>query len=214
MPVARGASMSEGRQSERGTIRFAGLVLAGGAGRRFGGPKAFARLPDRRTFLEACRDLLREAGAAEVAATLPHGTAQEEVAGLRSLPLPEPGLDMLASARWGLRHLISDRRWQAVVVLPVDHPLVAPATVRALVDREADAAVPAYRGKHGHPICLARGIAERVAREQLVGRHLRDILRTVGVVDVPVEDPGVIANCNTPEALREHLERASRFGRS
>ncbi len=37
--------------------RTAGLILAGGAGRRFGGPKAFARLPDGRTFLEACADV-------------------------------------------------------------------------------------------------------------------------------------------------------------
>jgi CTP:molybdopterin cytidylyltransferase MocA len=195
-------------------MAFAGLILGGGAGRRFGGPKAFARLPDRRTFLEACRNVLREAGAIIVAATLPHGSAQEEVAGLRSLPLPETGLDMLASARWGLRHLISDRRWRVVVVLPVDHPLVAAETVRALVDRHADAAVPAYRGKHGHPICIAREFAEQIAREQRRGGNLRDILRSVGVVDVAVDDPGVIANCNTPDALRDHLERSGRFGRS
>jgi CTP:molybdopterin cytidylyltransferase MocA len=199
--------MSPERRRGPGAIRFAGLILAGGVGRRFGGPKAFARLPDGRTFLEACRDLLRGAGATIVAGTLPHGTAPEETAGLRSLPLPEPGLDMLASARWGLRHLISDRRWDAVVVLPVDHPLVAPGTVRDLVDRGADAAVPAYRGKHGHPICIARDVGERIAREQLGGRNLRDILRTLGVVDVAVEDPGVIANCNTPEALRAALNR-------
>ena len=184
---------------------FSGLILAGGAGRRFGGPKAFARLPDGRTFLEACRDVLRGAGATVVAGTLPHGTAQDEVAGLRSMPLPEPGLDMLASARWGLRHLISDLRWRAVVVLPVDHPLVTPEAVRLLVARRANAAVPSYHGKHGHPVCLARTVADRIAREQLHGGNLRDILRTVGVVDVAVDDPGVIANCNTPDALRDHL---------
>ncbi len=203
--------MSLGERTGRCVIPFAGLILAGGAGQRFGGPKAFARLPDRRTFLEACQDVLREAGAAVVAATLPHGSAQEEVAGLRSLPLPEPGLDMLASARWGLRHLISDRRWRVVVVLPVDHPLVALETVRALVALQANAAVPAYRGKRGHPVCFTRDVAEQVAREQLRGENLREILRTVGVAGVEVDDPGVIANCNTPDALREHLERSSRL---
>jgi CTP:molybdopterin cytidylyltransferase MocA len=194
-------------------IPFAGLILAGGVGQRFGGPKAFARLPDGRTFLEACRDVLRQAGAAVVVATLPHGSTQEEVAGLRSLPLPEPGLDMLASARWGFRHLISDRRWLVVVVLPVDHPLVAVDTVRALVARQAQAAVPAYRGKHGHPVCLSRDVAERIARERIPGENLRDIMRTVGVVDVEVDDRGVIANCNTPDALRDHLEESGRIGR-
>jgi CTP:molybdopterin cytidylyltransferase MocA len=198
--------MSPEERTGPGAIPFAGLILAGGVGRRSGGPKAFARLPDGRTFLEACRDVLRGAGAAVVAGTLPCGSAQEEVAGLRSLPLPEPGLDMLASARWGLRHLISDRRWRVVVVLPVDHPLVTPEAVRTLVARQANAAVPAYRGKHGHPVCLARDVAEQIAREQLRGDNLRDIMRTVGVVDVVVDDPGVIANCNTPAALRDALQ--------
>jgi CTP:molybdopterin cytidylyltransferase MocA len=205
--------MSLEERTGRCEILFAGLILAGGVGRRFGVPKAFARLPDRRTFLEACRDVLRGAGATIVAGTLPHGSAQEEVAGLRSLPLPEPDLDMLASVRWGFRHLISDRRWQLVVVLPVDHPLVAPETVRALIARQASAAVPEYRGKHGHPVCLVREVAEKVAREQLRGNNLRDILRSVGVVDVPVDDFGVIANCNTPDALRDHLEESGRIGR-
>ena len=187
------------------SIRFAGLILGGGVGRRFGGPKAYARLPDGRTFVEACRDALRGAGASVVAATLPPGSAQEEVAGLRSLPLPESELDMLASARWGLRHLISNRRWEAVVMLPVDHPLVTPGTVRALVARQAGAAVPVYHGKHGHPVQLARETAERIAREELRGENLRDILRRVGVVDVQVDDPGVVANCNSPDLLRKYL---------
>ena len=181
---------------------FAGLILAGGAGARFGGPKAFARLPDRRTFLEACRDVLTAAGARPVAATLPPGSTVEEIGGLRPLPLPEAGLDMLASLRWGLRHMISGRVWPMVVVLPVDHPLVAPDSVKALVVADGAAAVPVHRGKHGHPVCLAREVAERIAREELTGETLRDILRVVGAVDVPVDDPGTVANCNTPDALR------------
>jgi CTP:molybdopterin cytidylyltransferase MocA len=185
---------------------FAGLILAGGEGRRFGGPKAFARLPDRRSFVEACRDVLTEAGARPVAATLPPGFTAEEIGGLRPLPLPAAGLDMLASLRWGLRHLVSGRAWQAVVVLPVDHPLVAPATVKALIAAGGWSAIPTFRGKHGHPVCLAREVAERVARDELSGQTLRDILRVVGAVDIPVDDPATVANCNTPDALKSALE--------
>ena len=188
-------------------MAFAGLILAGGEGRRFGGPKAFARLPDGRTFLEVCCESLTAAGARPVAATLPPRHAGHELAGLRQIPLPGPGLDMLASLRWGLRHLISDASWLAVVVLPVDHPLVGPAAIRVLAAVEAVAGVPTYRGKHGHPIVLARGPADRIARDEITGGTLRDILATVGWVEVAVADPGVVANCNTPEALRRWLER-------
>jgi len=193
--------------SSRSSVRFAGLILAGGEGRRFGAPKAFARLPDGRTFLEACCEALSAAGARPVAATLPPQHAGHELPGLRPIPLPGPGLDMLGSLRWGLRHLISDDSWGAVVVLPVDHPLVGPVAIRELAAVEAAAGVPSYQGKHGHPILLAREVASRVAHEQLTGGTLRDILAAVGWVEVAVADPGVVANCNTPEALRSWLER-------
>lgn len=181
--------------------RFAGLILGGGEGRRFGGPKAYARLPDGRTFLESCVAVLGAAGARPVAATLPPGQAIDEVPGLRALPLPGPGFDMLASLRWGLRHLVSDPGWVKVVVLPVDHPLVRPVTVTALAGSTAEVAVPVAGGKHGHPLCLSRRVAEDVAWERLPGHSVREVLGEVGVTDVAVDDPGIHANCNTPGAL-------------
>ena len=193
--------------SSRSSVRFAGLILAGGEGRRFGGPKAFARLPDGRTFLEVCCETLTAAGARPVAATLPPRHTGHEVPGLRQVPLPAPGLDMLGSLRWGLRHLISEPAWDAVVVLPVDHPLVGVPAILELVAVGASVVVPCYRGKHGHPILLGREVAGRVARDDLAGGTLRDILRAVGPVEAAVDDPGVVANCNTPEALRRWLER-------
>jgi len=160
--------------------------------------------------LEACRDALAGAGARPVAATLPYGIDVEPIAGLRPLPLPKPGLDMLASIRWGLRHLISDDRWQAVVILPVDHPLVHHETVVALAAVDAPAGIPVLCGKHGHPILLSRETSEGVARGALGGPTLREAMREVGAVDLPVDDPGIRANCNTPDALREHLEAMGR----
>jgi hypothetical protein len=43
----------------------------------------------------------------------------------------------------------------------------------------------------------------------MVSPTLRDVLRTVEALDVPVDDLGVVSNCNTPEALREALVRIS-----
>jgi CTP:molybdopterin cytidylyltransferase MocA len=192
---------------EGGEVSFAGLILAGGEGRRYGGPKAFARLPDGRTFLAACTDALTAAGARPVAATVPLRHAGHEIAGLRQIPLPQPGLDMLRSLEWGLRHLASDAGWELVVVLPVDHPLVGADAIRELVRARTAIAVPSYDGRQGHPVCLDREMALRIARGQHGAGTLRDILRSSGAVVVPVVDPGVIANCNTPEALREALSR-------
>ena len=190
--------------------RFAGLILAGGTGERYGGPKAFARLPDGRSFLAACAEALAKAGAAPLLATLPPDVPSLASPNLQGLPLPTSGLAMFDSLRLGLERLLADPGWEAVVVLPVDHPLVAPETVRALASSDAEAALPSHHGKHGHPVMLSRHVAKRIVAGDLAGPTLREVLRAAGTVDVPVDDPGVTANCNTPEALAAAWARLDR----
>ena len=184
---------------------FAGLILAGGEGKRWGGPKAWAELPDGRTFLASCFEILRTAGAQPVVATLPPGADDPELNGLVTVTLPEPGLDMFASLVIGLGRLVEHPDWRIVAVLPVDHPLVRPSTVTALANATARAAIPSFNGKHGHPVCLARSVVETIVEGKLTGPTLREILRSLDAVDVDVDDPGVITNCNTPEALAAAL---------
>ena len=183
----------------------AGLILAGGAGERYGGPKALARLPDGTTFLQRCGETLRAAGAAPLMATVPPGADAIAIPGVLSLPLPRAGLDMFASIRHGLSRLLDSPDWTVVAVLPVDHPLVASESVGALAAGAAPSAVPLYRGKRGHPVCLTRALAEALVAGALPGATLRDALRVAGRVDVEVDDPGVVANCNTPDRLQEAL---------
>lgn len=189
---------------EPSTRRAAGLVLAGGEGRRWGRPKAWVTLPDGRSFLEACAELLRAAGVDVVAATLPPGSAGGVPGGVVPVVLPAPGLDMFASTRLGLARLLEEG-WSAVAVLPVDHPLVLPSSVAALLAVDAPAVVPTLAGRHGHPVCLARRTAEAVVAGRLEGPTLREVLRAAGSCDLEVGDPGTRANCNTPEALAEAL---------
>jgi CTP:molybdopterin cytidylyltransferase MocA len=191
---------------EMASFRFAGVILAGGAGRRWGAPKAWAQLPDGRSFLAACTETLEAAGAESIVATLPPGVEIPSLPGLDQEPLPEPDLDMFGSLRWGLRRLEATR-WQCAVILPVDHPLVKPSTVAALVEAGPPAAIPAYRGKHGHPICLGCRVIAGILAGSLRGPTLREVLRAVGAHEVSVDDPGVIANCNTPQALDKALLR-------
>lgn len=184
---------------------FAALILAGGVGERFGGPKAFARLPDGATFLERCLAVVRAAGADPVAATLPPAAAGPSVEGLLALALPAPGMDMLASVRHGLNRLLEATGWSVVVVLPVDHPLIRPETVRVLAREAVPTAVPRYRGKRGHPVALARSFVEQLVSGTSAPATLRDAMKAAGRRDVEVDDPGVVANCNTPEQLASAL---------
>ena len=179
-----------------------GLVLAGGVGERFGGPKAWARLPDGRTFLEACAATLRSAGADPVVATLPPGSDDPSIDGLAVVPLSEPGLDMFVSLKVGLQRLAETASWNRVALLPVDHPLVQPASVVTLASSPARAAIPSFHGKHGHPLVMDRKAAEAIIDGSLPGPTLREVLRAVGAVAVEVDDLGTTANCNTPEELQ------------
>lgn len=183
-----------------------GIILGGGRGERFGGPKAFAALPDGRTFLTACRDTLLAAGCAPIVATLPAGEASPCLDGITLLTLPAPDLDMFASLKVALTTAITDDSWQFAVVLPVDHPLVEATTVRTLREQHVRVAVPRFHGKRGHPVAIERGVAVMIA----MGMHppratLRDMIHAA-IVDVDVDDPGVVANCNTPAALAEAWE--------
>lgn len=186
-------------------VSFAGLILAGGEGKRWGGPKMWAELPDGRTFLRACADALISGGADPVAATVPPAAGRPASGGLEVVELPEAGLDMFASLRLGLGRLARWDSWRAVIVLPVDHPLVAASTVRALAEASAPVALPSLHGRHGHPLCLRRDVAEGVVDGRLPGPTLREVVKAVGWVDVAVQDPGVRANCNTPDALQAAL---------
>jgi len=187
-------------------MSFAGLILAGGEGRRWGGAKAWARLPDGTTFLEACAATLRLAGASPVVATLPPDSSPDDCPGVLTEQLPHSGLDMFASLEIGLQRLLVDRRWDAVVVLPVDHPLVASKTVTALIDAGSPAGIATFGGHHGHPVSLWRDTVEVIATGAWAGCTLRDVLHVVGATDVNVDDRGVRANCNTPEALEKALQ--------
>jgi CTP:molybdopterin cytidylyltransferase MocA len=92
-----------------------------------------------------------------------------------------------------------------LLITPVDMPPISPHIVDQLcsaLGSNALAARPVFGSRGGHPVLV---------RSSLIFDHyrisvpsLRDVLRGpgVGLVDVPVTDPDVIADLDTPEAFR------------
>lgn len=123
---------------------------------------------------------------------------------------------MLGSARVGLKAALRLKP-EALLVLPVDHPAVRPATVRGLAAAMkaalaayrvgstrgpgfAYALVPRYRRRRGHPVALSPGLARAVVADR--GAHdlsdaVRRNARLVGYLDCA--DAGVVWNRNRPE---------------
>lgn len=171
-----------------------GVLLLGGASRRFGSPKALARLGGE-TLAERAWRILGDACDERLAV----GKRADGVA----LPFPllddgsatrHPAVGLLA----GLRAATND----VCVFLPVDCPSMTPEALRTLGDACADAAVPTTRDPL--PGAYSKGAVPTLERTLAGGASIRAALDELEVRFVDL-DARLLVNVNTPadlEALR------------
>ncbi|MFC4019967.1 NTP transferase domain-containing protein [Micromonospora sp. GCM10011542] len=182
----------------------AGLLLAAGAGRRYGRPKALVELAGEPLVRRGVR-LLRAGGCAPVHVVLGAGADD----------LPElPGAVPVRHDRWrdglgsSLRRGLASlpATVPAAVVVLVDQPLLSPVAVRrvrAVHARGAAVAVATYAGRPGHPVLLDRSTWPLLDGYAVGDRGARDLLRARPdlVVEVPCDDAGSPADVDTPADL-------------
>ncbi|GAB2618448.1 hypothetical protein Aab01nite_32210 [Paractinoplanes abujensis] len=177
----------------------AGLVLAAGAGRRYGMPKALIRYPDR-LLVERAADTLREAGASPIVVVL-GAEAQRVIAAAPDLPRtvinPDWPTGMGSSLRAGLRAVDAD----AVVVVLVDMPGTTPEAVRRVIAHATpDALVMGgYQGRRGHPVLLGRKHWPGVIEAAVGDQGARGYLKNHPVRVVPVDDVADDLDLDVPE---------------
>jgi molybdopterin-guanine dinucleotide biosynthesis protein A len=167
-----------------------GVLLVGGASRRFGSPKALASFRGT-TLAEHVWALLGDACDERLA----FGKAGDE------LPLPFPvrddGLDVrapIAGVIAGLRTAQTD----ICVFMPVDCPLMTAAALRALADACADAAVPPTGPL---PASYAKSALPTLERRLDAGDlALRGALAELEAVTVTL-DCSLLVNVNAPGEL-------------
>jgi CTP:molybdopterin cytidylyltransferase MocA len=144
-------------------MRIHAIILAAGRGARVGGPKALLAL-EGETFLARVARGLGRPGIEHVTAVIGHEADRVR----REAGLP-PEVGIIVNSRYGEGMLTSILAGldaaeaagaDAVLVHPVDHPLVDPHTVDAVVaalTTGATIAVPSHGGRRGHPAGFARG---------------------------------------------------------
>ena len=193
-------------------MTVAGLLLAAGAGRRMGGPKALVEIGGeplvskgiRLLSAGGCDPVVVVVGAsAEAVRPLCDGAQVVEAAGWES--------GMGASLRAGLLALDADPRAEACIVALVDQPLVTPVAVERLRAAHADgatAAVATYDGRPRNPVLLDRSTWEGVSAAAVGDEGARGWLRAHPDLVRPVDctDAGARDDLDTPAdlaALRE-----------
>jgi CTP:molybdopterin cytidylyltransferase MocA len=136
---------------------IAGLLLAAGAGRRLGRPKALVELGGT-TLAARGVELLRAGGTDPV--FIVTGAADVEIPGVQTVWNPDWVSGMGSSLRAGLAALAaSPASAAAVVVALVDQPLIGPAAVSRLIGafrQGAELAAASYEGKRRNPVLFAR----------------------------------------------------------
>jgi CTP:molybdopterin cytidylyltransferase MocA len=164
---------------------IAAVVLAAGAGTRFGGPKQRLLLP---RVLERLRhspveDIVVVAGAYEL-----------EVTGARVVTCAEWERGAGASLRCGLAALPADA--EAAVVVLADGPNLAPESVERVVEAWrsglGDVIAAGYEGERSHPVVLGRSAWESVPDEGM---------RALPAVLVPCDDVGPPGDVDTADDL-------------
>lgn len=183
------------------------VVLAAGASTRMGAPKAALTVHAGTSFVETILTTLRVAGVGAVRVVAAPGAfpAADPVVN------PDPARGMLSSVQCGLRALPGD--CEAILLWPVDHPLVTPSTVGAMVAafRAGDppVVVPTFGGRRGHPVLFARRVVpELFSADPALGA--RAVVHAhPDRLELLVADPGVIQDVDTPEDYRQLLAGAA-----
>src|SRR5579864_7225676 len=197
------------------SVSFAGVILAAGESSRMGTDKATLPWPpsagalnSTETFLSAAIQSLSGSTDFVLIVAGKNESMLTPVVYAQAASLvvnPDPTRGQFSSLRIGLQEVLNRGRDAAIVTL-VDRPAANQATITRLketflaADQRVWAVVPEYNGKHGHPIVIGREMisafldapATSTAREV---EHLRQ----EHILYVPVDDPLVAANVDTPE---------------
>ncbi|WP_082499292.1 MULTISPECIES: nucleotidyltransferase family protein [unclassified Rathayibacter] len=168
-----------------------GIVLAAGAGRRAGGPKALRRAEDGTPWVERAVRRLEAVGCTRVLVVL--GAGADEAGALvprsaESVVAEDWAEGLSASLRAGLAAADGDAALVTLVDLPDE-----PAGVAArLLDRSPDGpsalARAVYDGRPGHPVLLGAAHWPAVVRGSSGDSGARDVLRSAGALEIECGD--------------------------
>ncbi|MCC6590325.1 MAG: nucleotidyltransferase family protein [Bryobacterales bacterium] len=187
-------------------MNLGAVILAAGASRRMGSPKALLTV-DGETFVDRQIRLLSSCCTRIVVVVGVHGSQIRDASKLGTqvtfVDNPDPDRGMLSSLQCGLAALPGDLT--AWLFTPVDLPNLRIETVKQLAAQAGSSAfcIPCHAGRRGHPV-LVDGRLRSEFMEAGTGQTPRDLIegRRDSVTYLDVDDAGVCIDVDTPEEYR------------
>ncbi len=189
------------------------VILAAGESTRMGSPKALLEIGGK-TFLRRIIDL-HLGFSLPVTVVLgvhrPEIEARVDLDEVKVISNPDPKRGQLSSLQTALSQMA---RPSAILVHPVDHPLVQAATIGEMLtlwEKWPDSIViPACAGRRGHPVIFGAPFFEELLHAPLSEGARWVVQRNSAEVRLhTVEDRGVLKNIDTPEQYRDAVRRES-----
>ena len=179
-----------------------GILLAAGAGKRFGGGKLKQVLPNGRAICVASARNLAAAVDQVIAVVRPGDDAT------RALLTAEPNLLIVVCERAeeGMGHSLAaavaaspiDSNW---IIALGDMPLVKPDTIRAVANAIAQGAafaMPVYQGQRGHPVGIhSKFRPDLLALKGDAGARAIIAAHKSEVQLIATQDPGILIDVDT-----------------
>jgi molybdenum cofactor cytidylyltransferase len=195
-------------------MKAVAIILAAGEARRMGYPKALIEHEGGKSFLQSLASTFGKAGCSVI------GVIGKDAEAVRD---QHPTLHLVENERWqdsqlgsvkaGLEAAFEDDA-DVVLLHPVDMPALRASTLKSLLKAMGDSVEcirPEFEGAPGFPIILSRGAAERLREKDSGETLLEGALKGMQARRIPVKDPGVVVNINTPETYERLFGSAPRL---
>ena len=192
-----------------------GIVLAAGKSSRMGRTKALLSIGEGETFLSRVVRTLTDGGVEEIVVVVGadadaiRASADRYAMPVRVVDNPDYEQGQLSSLVKGL-HAVDRPALTAALVTLIDVPLVAPETVRTLLQEyTAGSALivrPASRGRHGHPVIFDRALFDEL-RQANPKEGAKEVVRAYSaeVMNVEMTDEGAFTDIDTPEDYARYI---------
>jgi molybdenum cofactor cytidylyltransferase len=198
--------------------RVAGLLLAAGQSRRMGPANKLLERLDGKSLVRRAAETLAAAGLDGITVVTGHqaDAVRAELEGLEAAYAHNPSYagGLAESLKRGVSALPETS--EAVLIALGDMPRLRPGTVEKLIAAfdpiEGRAiCVPVHGGKRGNPVLFSRRFFAEILElsgdsgaKSLIGAYEDQ------VVEVAVDDPGVLLDLDTPDALAAERARSSK----